>query len=592
MFLRCNRRFKDGKEHRYWNIVENRRVAGGRSVQRQVLYLGEINDSQKLAWQKTIDVFEDGQFQPRQISLFPSDHVLSGEEVNAVKVRLNEMSLLRPRQWGACWLFNELWGQIDLDAFWSGRLLVSREGTRWLNVFKTLTAYRMIEPGSEWMLHRLWFENSAMGDLLGEGFDLVEKNKLYRCMDKLLEHKRELFSFLKRRWENMFDAKFDVLFYDLTSTYFESDPPKEGLRRYGYSRDKRFDCLQVVIALVVTRGGFPLAYEVMPGNTQDRSTLKNFLKKIESQYGKADRIWIMDRGIPTEDVLAEMRKSDPPVYYLVGTSRGRLTKLGKKFSELSWKKARESVEVKLLRHNDEIYILAKSEKRFLKESGIRKRKFVKLWNRLKELQNQDITRDELLMKIGAAKKEAGRVSGLIDINVPESDGSGKVAFTFSVNKEKIKDVRQREGRYLLRSNLTSERPENLWESYVLLTEIEQAFKDLKGDLSVRPIHHQKDERIEAHIFIAFMSYCLFVTLKKKLANKAPGLTPRSVIDKLKEIQMLDVILPTTDDRHLIMSRYTQPTKDHQLILDQLKLNLPPQPPPKITSQYTIIHKMN
>lgn len=592
MFLRCNSRFKDGKEHRYWNIVENKRVAGGRSVQRQVLYLGEINDSQKLAWQKTINVFEDGHVHPRQMSLFPSDHVLTGEEVNAVQVRLNEMSLLRPRQWGACWLCNELWDQIDLDAFWSGRLPPSREGTRWLNVFKTLTAYRMIEPGSEWRLHRLWFENSAMGDLLGEGFDLAEKNKLYRCMDKLLEHKQELFSFLKGRWENMFDVKFDVLFYDLTSTYFESDPPKEGLRRYGYSRDKRFDCLQVVIALIVTRGGFPLAYEVMPGNTQDKSTLKDFLKKIESQYGKADRIWIMDRGIPTEDVLAEMRESDPPTNYLVGTPRGRLTELGKKFSELPWKKARESVDVKLLQQDGELYILAKSEKRFLKESGIRKRKFIKLWNRLKELRSQVITRDKLLMKIGAAKKEAGRTANLINIDIPKSESSGTAVFTFSVNKEKIKAARQREGHYLLRSNLTSEQPENLWESYMLLTEIEQSFKDIKGDLSVRPIHHQKDERIEAHIFVAFMSYCLFVTLKKKLADKAPGLTPRSIIDKLKEIQMLDVILPTVDGRHLIMSRYTQPTKDHQLILNQLRLDLPPQPPPKITSQHTIIHKVN
>lgn len=592
MFLRCNHRYKDGKEHRYWNIVENRRVAGGRSVQRQVLYLGEINDSQKLAWQKTIEVFEDGYPHPRQISLFPSDHVLTGEEVNAVQVKLNEMSLFRPRQWGACWIFNELWSQIDLDAFWVERLLPSREGTRWLNVFKTLTAYRMIEPGSEWRLHRLWFENSAMGDLLGEEFDLVEKNKLYRCMDKLLEHKEALFSFLRKRWEDMFDAEFNVLFYDLTSTYFESDPPKGEMRRHGYSRDKRFDCLQVVIALIVTKGGFPLAYEVMPGNTQDKSTLRDFLGKIEAQYGKANRIWIMDRGIPTEDVLAEMRRSDPPVYYLVGTPRGRLTRFGKKFSELPWKRARESVEVKLLQEDDELYILTKSEKRFLKESGIRKRKFVKLWTRLKELQTQNITRDQLLMKIGAAKKEAGRTASLVDIDIPAAGNFGTAAFTFSVNKEKIRAARQREGHYLLRSNLTSSPPENLWESYMLLTEIEQAFKDLKGDLSIRPIHHQKDERIESHIFVAFMSYCLFVTLKKRLTDRAPGLTPRSVIDKLKEIQMLDVVLPTTDGRRLIMSRYTQPTKDHQIILNQMKIDLPPQPPPKITSQGAIIHKMN
>jgi len=239
-------------------------------------------------------------------------------------VRLEGMELHRPRQWGACWLACHLYEQLELDQFWADRLVDSREGTCWRHVLQTLVCYRLIDPGSEWRLHRLWFENSAMGDLLGEDYSLVEKNALYRCLDKVLEHKRALFGHLRERWQDLFQAKFDVLLYDLTSTYFESDPPKspKDKRRYGYSRDKRSDCVQVVIALIVTPEGFPLAYEVLAGNTSDKTTLREFLQNIERQYGKAERIWVMDRGIPTEEVLTEMRQSDPAVYYLVGTLKG------------------------------------------------------------------------------------------------------------------------------------------------------------------------------------------------------------------------------------------------------------------------------
>ncbi|MCP4268033.1 MAG: hypothetical protein GY777_21095 [Candidatus Brocadiaceae bacterium] len=257
MFLRCNERFKNGKDHRYWNIVENKRTSSGRIVQRQVLYLGEISDNQQDTWRKAIEVFEDGQEQPKQMLLFPEDtpSPSCNEVQNAIHVKLNELQIKNPRQWGACWLFCELWDLLELDRFWADKLLPGRKGTRWLNVFKTLTAYRLIDPGSEWRLHRLWYEQSAMGDLLGEDYGLVQKDKLYRCLDKLVEHKEGLFSFLRERWHNMFNAKFDILLYDLTSTYFECDPPGVGLLKFGYSRDKRSDCVQVVIALIVTPEG-------------------------------------------------------------------------------------------------------------------------------------------------------------------------------------------------------------------------------------------------------------------------------------------------------------------------------------------------
>jgi transposase len=583
MFLRANRRIKDGKEHRYWSIVENRRTAEGRVVQRQVLYLGEINDSQKDSWCKTIEVLEEGHGLPRQVALFPEDRSGPVGELEVIQVRLEQLELRRPRQWGACWLAGLLRDQLRLEEFWAERLPPSREGTRWGNVLKTLVCYRLIDPGSEWRLHRQWYEQSAMGDLLGEDFRLVGIDTLYRCLDKVLEHKEALFSFLQQRWQDLFNVDFDVLLYDLTSTYFEVDPPASGKRQFGYSRDKRSDCVQVVIALVITTEGFPLAYEVLAGNTSDKTTLSDFLKKIEQQYGQARRIWIMDRGVPTEATLTEMKTSSPVVSYLVGTPRGRLSKLEKAFLALPWEKAQESVEVKLLPQQGELYILARSTGRMLKERSIRRRRLKQLWKRLHQLQQQKLKRDELLLKLGAAKIQAGTAYRLVEIQLPgKSDPVTPETLTFTLRKDQVRLARRREGHYLLRSNLGGENPALLWQYYMQLTQVEQAFKNLKSDLALRPLYHQKDSRIEAHIFVAFLAYCLHVTLQQRLRPLAPGLTPRAVLDKLAVIQMVDVHLPTTDGRRLILSRYTQPEKDQLLLLRQLRLSLPDQPRPKIT----------
>ena len=371
-------------------------------------------------------------------------------------------------------------------------------------------------------------------------------------------------------------------FHDVTSTYFESDPPFAGKRQFGYSRDKRPDCVQVVIALVVTPQGFPLAYEVMPGNTSDKTTLKDFLEQIEAQYGRSDRVWIMDRGIPTEETLEHMRTAQPPVHYLVGTPKGRLSKFERKFLNLPWQAVRPSIDVKLLAHDKELYILARSHPRILKERAMRRRRLKILWRRLHELQQQTLTRDALLLKLGAAKKEAGRAYHLVEIQLPDlNQPVTPETFSFSLHRDKLRTVRRREGRYLLRSNLPNEDPATLWQYYIRLTEIEQAFKELKHDLAIRPIYHQTDKRIEAHIFIAFIAYCLHVTLKQRTRSCAPGLTPRAVLEKFATMQMVDVHLPTTDGRQLVLPRYTQPDSDHQLLFQQLKLNLPAQPPPRI-----------
>ena len=585
VFLRCTRRVKDGKEHRYWSIVENRRGASQRVVQRQVLYLGEINDSQKAAWCRCIEVFDEpgGQWHP--VMLFPEDREAPELAQEAVHIRLHELKVLRPRQWGGCWLSGVLWEQLRLDDFWRGRLGVSREGTDWLDILKTLVSYRLISPGSEWRLHREWYLRSGMADLLGRQGEAIELQSLYRCQDKLLAHKKDLFSHLQKRWQDLFQAEFEVLLYDLTSTYFECDPPASGKRRFGYSRDKRPDCVQVIIALVVTPDGLPLAYEVMQGNTSEKTTLKAFLKKIEEQYGRAKRIWVMDRGIPTEEQLREMREDDPPVAYLVGTPRGRLSKFEKPFLELPWAKVKESVEVKLLARDGELYILARSEGRWQKERAMRRRRLKSLWKRLQELQAQELERDQLLLKLGAAKAEAGRAYGLVEVQVPKPEQPVNAeTFTFRWRKDKLRQAMRREGRYLLRSNLPAEDPALLWQHYVQLTEIEAVFRALKSDLAIRPIYHQKDSRIEAHIFVSFLAYCLYITLGQRLRTLAPGLTPRAVLEKMSAIQMVDVWVPTTDGRLLILPRYTQPEKDHQMLLHQLHLQLPSQPSPRIISQ--------
>ncbi len=593
MYLKCHSRFKDGKEHRYYTIAEKVACGGGRRVERHVFYLGEINDSQREAWLKSIQAFDVQGGQQTKLALFASDQPVPAHATGcAVQVRLSEFTIHRPRQWGACWVFLRLWHQLKLQEFWTERLPSSREGTSWYHILVVLCAYRLIDPGSEWRLHRQWYEQSAMADLLDADFGLAAKDNLYRCLDRLLEHKTELFTFLQTRWKDLFGVRFDVLLYDLTSTYFEIDPPGTdgGKRQFGYSRDKRPDCVQVVIALVVTPEGFPLAYEVLSGNTSDKTTLKAFLEKIEKQYGKARRIWVMDRGIPTEENLQEMRASNPPIQYVVGTPKGRLSALEESLLKLPWQEARPSVKVKLLSQEPELYVLVQSQARVSKERAIRRRKLRKLWARLRELKEQGPSYQTLLMKLGAAKEAAGRVWSLVDVKLPEAPRTRKgrqervSGLEFSLNKDKLREVCKREGRYLLRSNLQETDAAKVWTFYLQLVEVEEAFKNLKGDLSIRPIFHQLEHRIEAHIFVCFLAYCVQVTLRHQLRAKAPGLTVRQVLEKFGQMQLMDVHFPTTDGRELTFVRYTQPEKDHKLILAQMDWPLPPQSPPRITAK--------
>jgi transposase len=584
MFLRSHRRVKDGKEHRYYSIEESRRLQSGRVVQRRVLYLGEINGSQQAAWRKTLEVFDEQQQGYTTLSLFAEDRPVPAEAVDSVQVKLSEMKLRRARPYGNCWLGCELWRQLELDGFWEQKLERGREEVRWAQVLELLVVNRLIDPGSEFRLHRQWFDQSAMDVLLGVDFAVAEKDRLYRCLDRILKHKRDLFVHLQQRWKNLFEVSFDVLLYDLTSTYVEGEAEQNPKAKRGYSRDGRPDCKQVIVALVITPEGFPLAYEVMDGNTSDKTTLRGFLAKIEELYGKARRVWLMDRGIPTEAVLQEMRETERQMFYLVGTPKARVSKYEKQWLELPWQKVRDSVEVKLFSQDGELYVLAKSEGRQQKEIAIRRKKLARLLRKLRRMRKSLPSRDQLLLRMGAAKKEAGRAFGFVKIRVPgKNQEVTRETFTFHTDRKKLQEAQLRDGHYLLRTNLVAEDPAVLWDRYMQLTQIEAAFKCLKSELGIRPIYHQLEHRVEAHILVAFLAYCLSVTLKHRLQAHAPGLTPRAVLEKFASIQMLDVSFPTTDGRCLTMPRYTEPADDVALLLHQLKLTLPNQPPPRIAA---------
>ena len=588
MFLRSHLRKKNGKAHRYWSIVESRRLTNGQSAQRQVLYLGEINDSQEAAWRKSITVFDEDKGQTNQAALFPDDRPIPADEVNALSLVMSDIRLLRPRSFGDCWLGCHLWRELGLDLFWQQQLGDERGNVPWEKVLQLLAVNRLCQPLSEFAVHRQWFLASAMDELLECDFAVAEKDRLYRCLDRVLAHKDALCQHLTAQWKTLFDARFDILLYDLTSTYFEGGCEQIPKARHGYSRDGRSDCRQVVIALVVTTDGLPLAYEVLSGNTADKTTLAMFLEKIQSMYGKARRVWVMDRGIPTEATLKKMREED--MAYLVGTPKTLLDKLEKSMLDKPWETVHEGMSVKLLEQDNELYVMARSSNRQKKENAMRRRKLKKLVHGLNRLKRRKIKRDYLLERVAVLRKEAGRVGSFVQIRKPRvGEPVNRQTFTAKLDKTAWKKAMERDGSYILRAHVPWEQwPAGmekqapvLWEWYMQLIRVEEAFKTLKSDLDLRPIHHQLEKRVEAHILVAFLGYCLSATLRMKLSATAPGLTPRSALQSLSRIQMVEVRVPTSDGRVLVMPRYTEPESGQKMILEKLQLTLPPQPPPRI-----------
>ena len=630
MFLRAHKRRKDGKVHLYWSVMESVR-AGRRVFQRRALYLGELNDSQREGWQRAIEAFDE-KGNVRQMKLFPEDRAPQDDSGDVVRIRMNELRVRNMRNWGEVWLGLELWDKLGLDEFWSLRLEQSRKGTDWLSIMKAIVMYRFSDPGSELRMHSTWLANTAIEELIGT-CALTGRSTLYNCLDRVLwpseewkkprkerqnSFKDEFFYFLRDRWAGLFGSTCDVVLFDLTSTYFEVDGTKafdSELQRYGYSRDKRGDCLQVVIALVLTPDGFPLAYEVLPGNTSDKGSQMQFIRKLEQKYGKIGNLWLMDRGVPTEETLSEMRRDN--YKYLVGARRGHLKILGDKLDNAPWQDVQSGIKVKVV-HTDstkvkdangneieipgDTFVLTRSSARSHKETAMRAKKIRAAmrtlfslderigrgkWRKM-EPSKRELTRDELLKRLTLAEHEAGRAWKMIKIKEPQpNEKVTPETFTWELDWDRIHQARDNdEGTYLLRTNLTDCDPKTLWKRYMIQGEIEYAFREMKGDLGLRPIYHQLDDRIEAHIFTAFMALCLLQTLRAIAHEHASGLTPRQIIDKFKTIKMVDVVMPTTDNRVVTLPRYIEPKQEVAMLIDLLNLTLPTQPPPKISSGLT------
>ena len=628
MFLRATKRFKDGKAHCYWSLVESVRV-GRRVFQRQALYLGELNDSQRAEWQRTVEAFDENG-KPQQMKLFPENRAPGTDDDSVVLIRTDRLVVKNLRNWGEVWLGTVLWDKLGLDDFWKARLSSSRKGTDWLSIMKAIVLYRFTDPGSELRMHSNWMANTAIEELIGSGA-LTGRSTLYSCLDRVIwpsdewrkpraerrnSFKDELFHYLRDRWAGLFGSTCDVVLFDLASTYFEVDGTKaleSELQRYGYSRDKRGDCLQVVVALVLTPDGFPLAYEVMPGNTNDRETQMPFIKRLEAKYGRIGSLWLMDRGVPTEKTLKAMREGG--YKYLVGAPRGHLKVLGDRLAKAEWQNVQDGISVKVARLDSEAgtsasgtvgessgdtFVLTRSTARSLKETSMRVKKLRGAMKTLFAVDGRigrvrwrkagpvkrELSRDELLKRLAVAEAKAGRAWKMISITLPkEGQKVTPETFHWHLDWDRIDEARANdEGTYLLRTNLPECDPKTLWKRYMIQGEIEYAFRELKNDLGLRPVYHQLDDRIEAHVFTAFMALCLFQTLRAIARERAPGLTPRQIVEKFRTVKMVDVVMPTTDHRIVTLPRYIEPKKDVAILLDRLGLTLPEQPPPKVSAE--------
>ena len=577
MFLRLHRRQKDGKEHTYWSLVETVRTADG-PRQRRLCYLGELNDSAQARWLKTIEVFNE-QGESRQLKLFPSDVEPPVEEAGVARVVLNRVRLERARRFGDCFLGVELWKRLGLDRFFEAVLDGDEDPAEvpWSRVAAVLVINRLCEPGSELAIEERWYPVTALDDLLAIESGKINDTRLYRCLDRILPHKTKLEQYLKERYGELFAADFDVLLYDLTSSYVEGAAPKDPMMKRGYSRDHRPDCKQVVIALIVNTEGFPFSYETFDGNRADVTTLETVLRMVERKYGKARRVWVFDRGIVSEENLEALRRRDGQ--YLVGTPRSKLKQFDRQLLEGGWQQVRSEVEVKLVSipHGEEIYVLCRSTARRNKEQAIRSRFSGRMEQALQGLEKRVAggklkDRQKIERRLGSIQARHPQVADLYEAKVVQRTGGLRVEWKRREDRRAWQQAR--EGVYLLRTNLRDTDPERLWQSYIQLTEAEAAFRALKSELSIRPIFHQLERRAKAHILVAFLGYAMWVTLKHLLLGKQSSFSPARALDLLSRLQSADIILPTTDGREIRLRRITTPTPEQQLVLDQLGIRLP------------------
>lgn len=589
MFLRPHARTKDGKPHTYWSLVETVRTPKG-PRQRTLCYLGELNGSAEARWLRTIEVF-NAQGEAQQLKLFPADVEPPANDEQVARVLVNGVRLERTRQFGACWLGWELWKRLELDDFFQQAVDGDPADVSWSTVAAILSINRLCAPGSELAIEERWYPSTALEDLLGIEEGKINDTRLYRCLDRILPHKTALERHLKERYGELFGAEFDLLLYDLTSTYVEGAAEKNVMMRRGYSRDHRPDCEQMVIALIVNREGFPFSYETFDGNRADVATMETILRMVERKYGKARRIWVMDRGIVSEENLQAIRKRGGQ--YLVGTPRSQMKQFEAELVKDDWTRVRPEVEVKQVAvpQGEERYILCRTAGRKEKEKAIRKRFSTRMELALQKLEKTIATgrlkdRNKMERRLGKIQARHGSVNDLFEVTLRETPEGVRLFWEIKKERSTWRDLR--EGAYMLRTNLTADSAEELWAKYMQLTEAEASFRALKSELSIRPLFHQKEPRVKAHVMVAFLGYALWITLKHWLKRR-PAIVPKpslSGVDNteplspmkalllMSTLQSADIVLPTTDGREIRLRRITEPTAEQKSLLHQLNLTLP------------------
>jgi len=589
MFLRSNRRSKDGKQHVYWSLVETVRTPDG-PRQRTLCYLGELNSSAQARWLKTVEVFNE-QGEAQQLKLFPSQVEAPPDDPQVARVLLDKVRLERTRQFGPCWLGLELWKRLELDRFFAAALDQDAADVAWSRIAAVLAIHRLCAPGSELAIEQRWYPSTALDDLLGIEEGKINDTRLYRCLDRMLPHKTKLEQHLKQRYGELFGAEFDVLLYDLTSTYVEGAAANNPMMRRGYSRDHRPDCEQMVIALIVNREGFPFSYETFDGNRADVTTMETILRMVERKYGKARRIWVFDRGVVSEQNLAAIRKRGGQ--YLVGTPRSQMKRFEQELLADDWTQVRPGVEVKqvAIPQGEETYILCRTAGRKEKETAIRKRFSNSMEVALERLAKTIETgrlkdRNKMERRLGRIQARHPQVSDLYEVELRDTPEGVRLLWEIKKDRKVWRGLR--EGAYMLRTNLQAGSAEQLWSQYMQLTEAEASFRALKSELSIRPLFHQLEPRVKAHVLVAFLGYALWVTLKHWLKRRpaivpqpsVSGVTNAQPLSAMKALALLatlqsaDIVLPTTDGREIRLRRITEPTAEQRELLRQLGLSLP------------------
>jgi transposase len=589
MFLRPNYRAKDGKDHIYWSLVETVRTVDG-PRQRTLCYLGELNGSAQARWLKSVEVFNE-QGEAEQLKLFPSQVEPPADDPQVARVLVNRVRLERTRQFGACFLGWELWKQLGLDGFYEQVIDGEAAEVPWSRVAAVLAINRLCAPGSELAVEERWYPSTALDDLLEIEEGKINDTRLYRCLDRILPHKTKLEQHLKQRYGELFGAEFDVLLYDLTSTYVEGAAEKNPMMSRGYSRDHRPDCEQMVIALIVNREGFPFSYETFDGNRADVSSMESILRMVERKYGKARRIWVMDRGIVSEENLAAIRRRGGQ--YLVGTPRRQMKRFEAELLRDDWTQVRPDVEVKrvAIPEGEEMYILCRTAARKEKEKAIRKRFSTRMEAALEALEKNIASgrlkdRYKMERRLGRIQARHPQVNDLFEVALRETPAGIRLVWEMKEERKAWRDLR--EGAYMLRTNLQADSAEQMWSMYMQLTEAEASFRALKSELSIRPLFHQKEPRVKAHVLVAFLGYALWVTLKHLLqrrpamvpqpsasgVDRGQPLSPMKALALLSTLQSADIVLPTTDGREIRLRRITEPTTELKSLLHQLGLSLP------------------